>query len=231
MAIDIAGWGSTKEAGPKPYRYVPVQIVPPGNVDSVSGHVFFPLLSISTSCHQTGDNFETLRIVEASIQADFKNGLPPHLQAEAKSKSYTPGSDQSRIFVASHSEFSSLRDRDIQRILRHRLILVHGNPMVSNFGWDLESFGQVHDVDGVTTIHGVICILLLNIFTETYDQFPQRWIPMTPRFPITKERCGNFTRFLPPYQMSALLSMPFLYHLIEEIFTPLPSLGAWHRMK
>jgi len=124
----------------------------------------FPLLSISTSHYQTGDDLETLKIVEASIQADFKNGLPPHLQADAKSMSYVPGSDQSRIFVASHSEFSSLRDRDIQRILRHRLILVHGNPIVSNFGWDLESFGQVHDVDAVTTIHGGIRVLLLKYF-------------------------------------------------------------------
>jgi hypothetical protein len=159
MAVDIAGWGSTVEAGPKPYRHVPVQIVPPGNVDSVSGYIFFPLLSISTSHYQTGDDVETLRIVEASIQADFKNGLPPHLQPDAKSMSYEPGSAQSRIFVASHSEFSSLRDRDIQRILRHRLILVHGNPIVSNFGWDLESFGQVHDVDALTTIHGGIRVL------------------------------------------------------------------------
>jgi hypothetical protein len=36
LYADIAGWGSTFEAGPKPYRHVPVQIVPPGDVSSVS---------------------------------------------------------------------------------------------------------------------------------------------------------------------------------------------------
>ena len=65
-----------------------------------------------------GDDTETLKKVEAHIQANFKNGLPPHLLPSAKSMTYSPGSDQSQIFVASHSEFSSLNTRDIQRILR-----------------------------------------------------------------------------------------------------------------
>ena len=40
---NIAGWGSTIEAGAKPYRHVPVQIVRPGNVASVSGNLIFAL--------------------------------------------------------------------------------------------------------------------------------------------------------------------------------------------
>lgn len=36
LYADIAGWGSTEEAGAKPYRHVPVHIIPPGNVASVS---------------------------------------------------------------------------------------------------------------------------------------------------------------------------------------------------
>jgi hypothetical protein len=39
MYAEIAGWGSTVEAGPKPYRHVPVQIVRPGNVASVSADI------------------------------------------------------------------------------------------------------------------------------------------------------------------------------------------------
>ena len=106
--------------------------------------------------------------MEASIQADFKNGLPPHLQPDAKSMTYTPGSDQSRIYVASHSEFSNLHARDIQGILRDRLILVHGNPIEYDYGWDLESFGQVFDVDMKTTVHGGISFFLKkNAFTKT----------------------------------------------------------------
>jgi hypothetical protein len=72
---------------------------------------------------------------------------------------YMPGSDQSRIFVASHSEFLSLDANDIQSILRDRLILVHGNPFDYNYGWDLESIGRVYDVDMETTIHGEIGVL------------------------------------------------------------------------
>ena len=33
---DIAGWGSTSEGGAKAYQHVPTEIVPPGNVDTVS---------------------------------------------------------------------------------------------------------------------------------------------------------------------------------------------------
>jgi hypothetical protein len=111
---------------------------------------------------QMGEDAETLRKVEASIQARFKNGFPPHLQPNAKSHSYIPGSDQSRIFVASHSEFLSLHARDIQRILRDRLILVHGNPLNYNYQWDLESFSLLHDVDKKITVHGEICFAFIN---------------------------------------------------------------------
>lgn len=120
---------------------------------------------------KTGDDTETLRKVEASIQADFKNGLPLHLQPNTKTMEYLPGSDQSWIFVASHSEFSKLHARDVQRILRDRIILVHGNPFDYNYGWDLESFGRVYDVDMKTTVHGGVIILFLNVFTNTRISF------------------------------------------------------------
>src|SRR6202789_2171837 len=107
---------------------------------------------------------ETLRKVEARIQDNFRNGLPPHLQPSAKSLTYTPGSNQSRIFVASHSEFSTLHARDIQRILRERLILVHGNPLDYNYGWDLESFGRVYDVDNEITVHGNMIMLFQSFY-------------------------------------------------------------------
>ena len=103
---------------------------------------------------KTGEDAKTLEIVEARIQAEFKNGLPPHLQPNAGSISYEPGSDQSRIFVASHSEFKSLPRKDIQKILRQRLILVHGHPFDHNYGWDLESFGELHNTNEETTVHG-----------------------------------------------------------------------------
>jgi hypothetical protein len=65
-----------------------------------------------------------------------------------------PGSDQSRIYVTSHTEFSTLSAREVQSILRQRFILVHGNPFDYNYGWDLESFGRLYDVDKKTNVHG-----------------------------------------------------------------------------
>lgn len=84
---------------------------------------------------------------------------------------YAPGSEQSRIFVASHSDFLSLEARDIQRILRERLILVHGNSFDYNYGWDLESFARLHDIDKKVSVHGetavasVQCLSLKTTFS------------------------------------------------------------------
>ena len=96
----------------------------------------------------------TLRKIEARIKAYFKDGLPPHLQPDAKSKEYLPGTDQSRIYVSSHSEFSSLQAKDIQTILQECLILVSGVPIDYDYGWDLESMDRLHDVDKKTNVHG-----------------------------------------------------------------------------
>ena len=51
-------------------------------------------------------------------------------------------------------------------ILRDQLILVHRNPLDYNYRWDLESFGEVHDVDMNTMVHGEIGILLSNAFAK-----------------------------------------------------------------
>jgi hypothetical protein len=100
--------------------------------------------------------------------------------------SYVPGSDQSRIFVTSSSEFSSLNAREIQSVLRERLILVHGNPSDYKYGWDLESFGRVYDVDKKITVHGKIYMLcetslLKTMFSFNTFQSPTPKLPSPPR--------------------------------------------------
>lgn len=126
------------------------------HLETLRQWVDFFLLVLNLKIVKTGEDTETLRKVEARIQAEFKNGLPPHLQPNAKSMEYAPGADQSRIFVASHSEFTKLHARDIQRILRERIILVHGCPLDYDYQWDLESFGRLYDVDRKTTVHGKV---------------------------------------------------------------------------
>lgn len=73
--------------------------------------------------------------------------------------------------MASHSDFMSLHARDIQRILRDRLILVHDNPIDYNYRWDLESFGRVHDVDMKTSVQGETCFFLVKYITKTRISF------------------------------------------------------------
>lgn len=113
--------------------------------------LLFVVLLIFT---KTGDNTQTLKKVEALIQASIKNGpgYPPHLQEDAKSLSYLPGSDQSRIFVSSDKDFLKLQAREVQRILRERVILVHGISFEESYKWDLESFGRLFDVDQNVTV-------------------------------------------------------------------------------
>jgi hypothetical protein len=99
--------------------------------------------------------------MESRIQADFKSGLPPHLQPNAESKEYLPGSEQSRLYVSSHSEFSKLHAGDVQAILRQRLILVHGVPIDYDYRWDLESIDRLFDVDKKINVHGGVFFSLL----------------------------------------------------------------------
>ena len=120
--------------------------------------MFFPLFLHLIIIIKTGDDTETLRRIEARIQADFKDNLPPHLQPNAKNMEYVSGSDQSRIYVTSHSDFSQLEDKEVQKILRKRLILVHGIPLDYDYRWDLKSMGRLYDVDKKTVVHGEIQI-------------------------------------------------------------------------
>jgi hypothetical protein len=151
-------------------------------------------LVINLNIIQTGDDTETLKKVEARIQAEFKNGLPPHLQPDAKSMEYSPGTGQSRIFVASHVEFARLHARDIQKILRQRVILVHGNSFDYDYGWDLESIGRLYDVDKKTTVHGEIWCHFQNVIFLKWIQLRAFLILEIPNFDITRERCESFTQ-------------------------------------
>ena len=61
-----------------------------------------------------------------------------------------------------------LHDQDVQRILRERLILVHGNTFDYNYGWDLKSFGRLHDVDKMMTVHGKVLIPFYDLFYKYF---------------------------------------------------------------
>jgi hypothetical protein len=132
-------------------------IVPPGDVASVSIIKLIHFQSISTIV-QTEADTKTLNIIEARIQAEFKDGLPPHLQPDAQSLRYTPGSTQSGIFVCSSEELKAMDDSRVQGILRDRIILSYGHGFDQHYRWDLPSLGRLYDVDKKTTVHGKISV-------------------------------------------------------------------------
>ena len=160
----------------------------------------FPLIIINLKVIKTGEDAETLRKIESRIRADFLNGLPPHLQPNAKSMEYLPGSAQSRIFVSSHAEFSSLHPRDIQTILRQRLILVHGVPIDYNYSWDLESIDRLYDVDKTTNIHGSIIVPLVKF---VFLKFRSDLSKVHHRLPDQRHHQGTLREF---YNLTKTLS-------------------------
>lgn len=60
-----------------------------------------------------------------------------------------------------------MEDREVQKILRDRLILVHGNPLDYGYGWNLKSFGRLHDVDKEVTVHGGFGSFSFHLFWLT----------------------------------------------------------------
>jgi hypothetical protein len=131
----------------------------------VSSNTFLSSPLLLNILNQTGDDTDTLRKVEAKIQAQFQGGLPPHLLPNASSTEYVAGSGQSRIFVSSQSEFSRLETAEVQRILRQRLILVHGHTFEYNYGWDLPSLARLHDVDKMVSVLGKTVFSSVMSFT------------------------------------------------------------------
>ena len=164
-----------------------------------------------------GDDTETLRKVEALIQAEFKNGLPPHLHSNAKSLSYSPGTDQSRIFIASHLECKRLHARDVQKILHEHVILVHGNPLDYSYGWDLDSFGHRYDVDRKTMVYGeiLICYTKSNLAKDGFSCYPF-WSPKS----WTLTSPGNIVRITYDDHYSVKWRLPSMPSPCQCLFIP-----------
>ena len=63
---------------------------------------------------------------------------------------------------SSHSIFGGFPGSQTSSL--HRLILVHGNPIDYDYGWDLESFGHIYDVDKTANVHGEFTRSYVNVF-------------------------------------------------------------------
>lgn len=189
------------------------------------------LLANNLNIFKTGDDTKTLRIVEALIEADFRNGLPPHLQPSAKSMTYDPGSDQSRIYVASNSEFSGLHARDIQRILHQRLILVHGIPFDYSYGWDLESFARLYDVDKKISVQGKMGFPFAKPLGLKLSLVSTLVHPYRPELRHHQGTLRELHKMTSQLNEDCPPSTPSLYQLTEGTYISLLSLGVWHHTK
>lgn len=96
----------------------------------------------------------TLRELEKRVQEGFADGVPPHLLPSTRGLTYRANSHQSRFFVAPHAEYVNLTPQTILGVLRERHILVHSHPFDHQYGWNLDSFARLYDVDKLTTVHG-----------------------------------------------------------------------------
>jgi hypothetical protein len=103
---------------------------------------------------KTGADAETLRRLESRVREQFVDGLPPHIWPSARSLTYSDHCNQSRFFVASHSEYLRLTPQQILGVFRDRNIIVHGHPFNHEYGWNLETFGRLYDIDKLTTVQG-----------------------------------------------------------------------------
>lgn len=129
---------------------------------------------------KTGVDAETLRRLEKRVQEGFVDGVPLHLLPSAGSLAYAAKSDQSRFFVTPHSEYMHLSPQTILNVLRHRHILVHGHPLDHQYGWNLESFARLYDVDKKTTVHGEAKFISIVILITTSSKAAHYTHPSRP---------------------------------------------------
>jgi hypothetical protein len=103
------------------------------------------------------------------VQEGFVDGVPPHLLPSAGSLRYTAKSDQSHFFVALHSKYINLSPQTILGVLCERHI-VHSHLFDHQYGWNLDSFGCLYDIDKLTTVHGeanfILIVILLTAMLE-----------------------------------------------------------------
>jgi hypothetical protein len=114
------------------------------------------------------------------VQEGFIDGVPPHLLPNARSLTYTANSDQSRFFVAPHSDYINLSPQTILGVLRARHIIVHSHPLDHQYGWNLDSFARLYDVDKITTVHGEAKFISIVILPTTVSKAAHYTHPSRP---------------------------------------------------
>ena len=88
---------------------------------------------------------KAIRLIQESVEAGYVNGLPKHHLPSAFDVDVQPGS--SCIFVCSYAQYVGLSTPTLQKIFRHRHILITNAP-VSGIRFNingLQTIGDVHE--------------------------------------------------------------------------------------
>ena len=96
----------------------------------------------------------SLQWLEKRVQEGFIDGVPPHLLPSTRGLTYAAKSDQSRFFIAPHLKYINLTPQTILGVLCERHIIIHGHPFDHPYGWNLDSFACLYDVDKIMMVHG-----------------------------------------------------------------------------
>ena len=154
-----------------------------------------------------------LQWLEKQVQEGLIDGVPPHLLPSTRSLTYVADSDQSCFFVAPHSEYINLTPQTVLGVLRKRHIIVHSHPFDHQYGWNLNSFACLHDIDKITMVHGEanfipIIILLAAILEAAPYMHPSR--PDTRHFQGTLHDLFEITMTFPTERCPPLnaISLP-----------------------
>ena len=89
-----------------------------------------------------------------------ENGIPLHALPGARHKDCSPplslqsSPAQSQIFVVEYAEFKAMSSFDIQRIFRHRHILVLNHPQERTYSFDLQCLHALGDLDQKRDMQG-----------------------------------------------------------------------------
>jgi hypothetical protein len=102
-----------------------------------------PVDLLDCDCKAAVENRHLAEVVQL-VESNYVTGVPPHRLRTARSRKYDPS--MSCIFVTPWTSFQTMSALDIQKIFRHRHILVLDAPVAKlNFDRDgLETMGSLH---------------------------------------------------------------------------------------
>ena len=107
--------------------------------------------------------------LEKQVREGFIDGVPPHLLPSTRSLTYADHSDQFHFF-ALHSEYINWTPQTVPGVLPKRHIIVHSHPFDHQYGWNLDGFAHLYNINKIMTVYSeanfIPIIILLTAILE-----------------------------------------------------------------